>query len=427
LLDLPPRHPQVHVPLLLLTPLIALYGIWSCYMSGFNPRTVAFAVFYYALSGLGITAGYHRCFAHKAYKARPPLFLLLVLMGSAAVEGSVHWWARDHRAHHKYVDTPRDPYAATKGFWFAHLGWMLVRQDKNKIGKADISDLDANWLIRFQHKYYAFFALIMGFIVPTLVCGLGWGDYWGGYFLAGVARLVFVHHSTFFVNSLAHYAGAATYTDQHSARNSLVTALLTLGEGYHNFHHEFPNDYRNAIEWYQYDPTKLFIAFFAALGQAYDLRQFPRNVTEKGALQMRQKALDLERAAAAAAGAPPAPSFERRQRELDIAMKALNWGPSTNSLPEWSPAEFDRRVAAAAAARAAGEVATPVLVVIDGFILDVKPFVASHPGGARLILDEAGKDISELFKGAAYKHSNAAQNMQCMYRIARLQGYWGSK
>jgi stearoyl-CoA desaturase (delta-9 desaturase) len=234
----------------------------------------------------------------------------------------------------------------------------------------------------------------MGFIVPTLVCGLGWGDYWGGYFLAGVARLVFVHHSTFFVNSLAHYAGAATYTDQHSARNSLVTALLTLGEGYHNFHHEFPNDYRNAIEWYQYDPTKLFIAFFAALGQAYDLRQFPRNVTEKGALQMRQKALDLERAAAAAAGAPPAPSFERRQRELDIAMKALNWGPSTNSLPEWSPAEFDRRVAAAAAARAAGEVAAPVLVVIDGFILDVKPFVASHPGGARLILDEAGKDIS---------------------------------
>ena len=111
----------------------------------------------------------------------------------------------------------------------------------------------------WQHKWYFPLALLMAVVVPTLVAGLGWGDYSGGYFYAGVARLVFVHHSTFCVNSLAHYQGTATYSDGHTARNSFITALVTIGEGYHNFHHEFPADYRNGVEWYQYDPTKWFI------------------------------------------------------------------------------------------------------------------------------------------------------------------------
>lgn len=121
------------------------------------------------------------------------------------------------------------------------------------------ADLNADPLIRFQHKWYLPLALFMGFGLPSLICGYFWGDYYGGFFIGGVLRLVGVHHSTFFVNSLAHYAGEATYTDGHTARNSFITALLTLGEGYHNFHHEFPNDYRNGIEWYQFDPTKVFI------------------------------------------------------------------------------------------------------------------------------------------------------------------------
>ena len=113
--------------------------------------------------------------------------------------------------------------------------------------------------IAWQHKWYLPIALLAGFVFPTVVAGALWGDYTGGYFYAAVARLVFVHHSTFCVNSLAHYAGSATYTDGHTARNSIITALVTMGEGYHNFHHEFPNDYRNGIEWYQYDPTQWFI------------------------------------------------------------------------------------------------------------------------------------------------------------------------
>ena len=173
-------------------------------------------------------------------------------MAAGAVEGSCRWWSRGHRAHHRYVDTDRDPYAVVYGFWHAHVGWMLVRQDPEKIGHVDVDDLEADPLVRRDglfNRYYPLFALLMGFVLPTVVCGLGWGDWHGGYFIAGVARLVFVHHSTFFVNSLAHYAGDALFTDGHTARNSFITALLTLGEGYHNFHHEFPSDYRNGVMW----------------------------------------------------------------------------------------------------------------------------------------------------------------------------------
>jgi stearoyl-CoA desaturase (delta-9 desaturase) len=218
--------------------------------------------------------------------------------------------------------------------------------------------------------------------------GLGWGDWYGGYFIAGVARLVFVHHSTFFVNSLAHYAGDATYTDGHTARNSVITALLTVGEGYHNFHHEFPADYRNGVEHWQYDPTKWVIRAMAFLGLTYDLKRFPAEAIVKGQLQMRQKRLD-----------------ERKTR--------LNWGPEPASLPVYTKAQVKEKVAAGAK-----------WLILDGFVVDVATFEADHPGGANLLRIDYGNDISEKFKGAYYKHSNAAHNLVATMRVARVKGYW---
>lgn len=381
------RLNYLHLFILSVPPALAAYGLLT---TSWDWRTFLFAVAYYFFAGIGITGGYHRLFAHKSYSAHWLLRGALVLMGTAAVEGSVKWWARDHRAHHKYVDTEEDPYSAIKGFFYAHVGWMLVKQEQGKIGRVDISDLMADPVIRWQHRNYLWLVLLMGAVVPTVVPGLLWGDYRGGFFLAGMARLVFVHHSTFFVNSLAHYAGSATFTDENTARNSWITALLTVGEGAHNFHHNFANDYRNGVEWYEYDPTKWFIYAMNLLGLAYDLHRFTDNEVAKGKLQMKQKALDGR-------------------------MRELFWGPDPASLPVMSKEQV-------ALAAAAGR----DLLILDGFVLDTSlhGFKKSHPGGEGYINSFRGQDMSSQFKGEVYKHSSAAKNLTATLRVARVQGYW---
>jgi len=336
------------------------------------------------MTGVGITAGYHRLFAHRAYKARQPFKFIIMMLGSGAVEGSVRWWCRDHRAHHRYTDTNKDPYNAGHGFWYSHIGWMLMKQDPTNIGRASIEDLNQDPWIRWQHKYYIYIALFMGVLFPTLIAGLFWGDWAGGYFFAGVLRLCFVHHSTFMVNSLAHYLGTSSYADDHTPRDSIVTAVLTLGEGYHNFHHEFPQDYRNAIRFYQYDPTKWTIRLLSYIGQTYDLKKFPENEVQKGQIQMRQKMLDKMK-------------------------KRVDWGLSPEELPLVTREVFD-------------EVMNEgyKLVVIDNIVHDVTDFIDEHPGGKPILDTHVGKDATRQFNGEVYMHSNGAHNLLSQMRVGRV-------
>jgi stearoyl-CoA desaturase (delta-9 desaturase) len=293
--------------ILTITPAI---GIIGAIYTPLQWKTALFSVFYYYCTGLGITAGYHRLWAHRAYNASVPLQYVLAAFGAGAVEGSIKWWSRGHRAHHRYTDTELDPYNAHKGFFYSHMGWMLLKP-RRRPGVADISDLSKNPVVKFQHKYYVSMLLIMGFGVPTIIPWLLWGDARGGYIYAGVLRLCFVHHvcllflflrhlklidtsspqSTFCVNSLAHWLGESPFDDKHTPRDHMLTALVTVGEGYHNFHHQFPMDYRNAIKWYQYDPTKWFIWSMQKLGFASHLKVFPDNEVRKGQLTMQLKKL----------------------------------------------------------------------------------------------------------------------------------------
>ncbi|KJE96633.1 stearoyl-CoA desaturase, variant [Capsaspora owczarzaki ATCC 30864] len=273
---------------LLITPFIAIWGIINVPL---QTPTLIYTVLLYFASGLGITAGYHRLWSHKAYDAAWPLELFLALSGAAAMEGSGRWWCRNHRAHHKFTDTPKDPYNVRRSLLWAHIGWMLVKQNKNEVGYADITDLDENKILQWQHRNYPLLVLLCGVAVPWLTAGLLWGDWWGGYFYCVILRLVFIHHSTFFVNSLAHYLGNQPYSDMHTAFDSFITAVLSLGEGYHNYHHEFPQDYRNGIKWYHYDPTKWFIVACSYVGLAYNLKFIPKNEIDKAKLQMSQVGL----------------------------------------------------------------------------------------------------------------------------------------
>jgi stearoyl-CoA desaturase (delta-9 desaturase) len=126
------------------------------------------------------------------------------------------------------------------------MGWMLLKQDPKRIGRADATDLYADKLVTFQHRYYVLWALTFGIIFPSAIAGVFWNDWKGGAVYAGILRFFFVQQSTFSINSLAHYMGEQPFDDRNSPRDNVFTALVTLGEGYHNFHHEFPSDYR---EW----------------------------------------------------------------------------------------------------------------------------------------------------------------------------------
>lgn len=372
----------LHAGILIPVPVASIYGL--IYVP-FTTPTAIWCVVYYFCTGLGITAGYHRLFAHRGYSARQPFKWIIMMFGSGAVEGSVRWWCRDHRAHHRYTDTDRDPYSAQNGFWYAHIGWMLIKQDPGKIGRANIDDLNADPWIRWQHKHYVPIAIFMGVIFPTLVAGILWGDWMGGYFHAGLLRLTFVHHSTFMVNSLAHYLGEISFADNHTPRDSMITAFLTLGEGYHNFHHEFPSDYRNAIKWFQYDPTKWLIKGLSYIGQTYNLKMFPENELQKGQLQMKQKLLD--------------------------GMKTrVDWGTTPHDLPLITPHVFSELAADH----------THKLIVIDNIVHDVTAFIDEHPGGKAIIQSYAGKDATLPFRGAVYEHSNGAHNLLSQMRVARV-------
>ena len=248
---------------------------WYGFAYGFSGWAWIFAVVFLALNGIGIGSGYHRLWSHRAFKAHPLLRVFLAIFGGMALQNSVLVWCARHRVHHRDVDNnDKDPYSIGRGFWFAHIGWMLKDYESGIVDFSLVPDLERDPVVAWQHRWYWHLVLISNIGLPML---LGWivGDFWGVFLLAGIARLVVNHHVTFFINSLAHIWGSQPYTDENSARDNWFISLVTYGEGYHNYHHMFQNDYRNGIRWWQFDMNKWFIAGCAALGLASDRKRAP--------------------------------------------------------------------------------------------------------------------------------------------------------
>ncbi|MDF1691901.1 MAG: fatty acid desaturase [Zhongshania sp.] len=272
------------------TLLIALIGVpWYGFSHGFSwSGWLAFFVVLGA-NGMSITAGYHRLWAHNSYKAHPLLKLLFALFGAAATQNSILVWASGHRRHHRHVDDiDHDPYSAKKGLWYSHIGWMLRDYKASSEDFSNAKDLQRDKIVMWQHRNYLALVLTMN-IAPAVILGFITGNMLENILLAGVLRLVVSHHTTFFINSLAHYWGRRPYTDENTARDNDLLALLTYGEGYHNYHHIFQNDYRNGIRWWQYDPTKWLIKSASWLGLAWDLRKVPDFKIQRAVLTMQFK------------------------------------------------------------------------------------------------------------------------------------------
>ena len=257
----------------------AAAGVLYMALGGFHWATLGLAIGMYFLSGMSITGGYHRLFSHRAYSASRPLRWFYALFGAAAFQMSVLDWSSDHRRHHAAADGPDDPYSVTHGFWWAHMNWLLVKRDD--VLRVDlVRDLQQHRSLVLQHRFYLPIGIFMSFVLPALIAWT-WGDLLGGLLVAGALRVTVLLHATWCINSLAHTFGAKPYDRDSTAVDNPIVAVITFGEGYHNFHHKFQYDYRNAIRWWQYDPTKWMIWTASKFGLAHDLRRTPERRLEK--------------------------------------------------------------------------------------------------------------------------------------------------
>ncbi|XP_055447720.1 stearoyl-CoA desaturase 4-like [Psammomys obesus] len=253
----------------------ALYGITllpSC-----KVYTWLLGLFYDIVAGLGITAGAHRLWSHRSYKARLPLRLFLIIANTMAFQNDVYEWARDHRAHHKFTETHADPHDSRRGFFFSHVGWLLVRKHpavKEKGGKLDMSDLKAEKLVMFQRRYYKVAVTLIGLILPTLIPWYFWAETWQhSLCVTTFLRYALFLNATWLVNSAAHLYGCRPYDRTIAARENPLVSMAAFGEGFHNYHHTFPYDYSVSEYRWHINFTTFFIDCMAALGLAYDRKK----------------------------------------------------------------------------------------------------------------------------------------------------------
>ncbi len=242
------------------------------YFYHFSPKGslfIAAAIILY-ISGLAITVGYHRLYSHSTFKTNKYVEAVILFFGSMATQGSALKWSCDHRRHHAFVDTDRDPYSIKKGFMHAHMFWLFRKTEP--LDQKVVADLYRNKLLRFQHKYYALLMVLTNALM-TLFVGYILNDYLGAFVITWGVRLFFLHHFSWFINSIAHTWGSQSFSQEHTAVDNYLISLVTFGEGYHNYHHTFANDYRNGIKWYHFDPSKWVIWTLSKLHLATGLRR----------------------------------------------------------------------------------------------------------------------------------------------------------
>ncbi|EFN76591.1 Acyl-CoA desaturase [Harpegnathos saltator] len=263
--------------LLFLLHTVGFYGILTFdYLQ--NLKTTSWIFCMHVLTVFGVSAGAHRLWSHKSYKAKLPLRILL---------NSVYQWVRNHRLHHKYCDTDADPHNTNRGFFFSHIGWVVMENHPKvlkKSEKLDMSDILSDPVVVISEKYFLPLQFLFSFVLPTIVPVYFWNETWGRAIISQVfIRYMITLNSIWSINSIAHAWGHRPY-DRHikPADNKIVNIILN-GEGFHNYHHVFPWDYRSA-EIARISYITYLIDWFAKLGLAYDLKYPSLELVKKVAM-----------------------------------------------------------------------------------------------------------------------------------------------
>ncbi|CAG2173776.1 unnamed protein product, partial [Oppiella nova] len=236
------------------------------------------------LSYFSIDCGAHRLWSHRSYKAKWQLRVLLAVFQTLTFQMDIYHWARDHRVHHVYSETDGDPHNAKRGFFFAHVGWLLCHRhpDVTRLGKKlDMSDLIDDPIVKYQHKFYYPLLILTWLTIPISVPVYYFHETWLNSFLVNCFRFAITLQTTSLVNSLAHIGpGGRPYDKRINPRETTAVSYLTFGEGYHNYHHAFPGDYSaSEYGWSDnWNPSTAVIDMFARIGWAYDLKATPESV-----------------------------------------------------------------------------------------------------------------------------------------------------
>ena len=252
-----------------------------------------FYLLFYLFSGLGVTAGAHRYWAHKTYKARMPFQIALMLFNCISMQNDIVEWSRDHRVHHKYTETNADPHNALRGFFFAHMGWLLMKKHPDVFIKGknvDISDLKRDPVVMFQHNHYLKLCFVFSVFLPVFIPWFFWGeDPVVAFYILFLFRYVMTLHSTWFVNSAAHLWGERRYDGHINPSDNRFVCVAAIGEGWHNYHHTFPYDYATSEWGPRLNMTTIVIDMMALLGLVYDRKQ----VSQEGIERVRKRLGDL--------------------------------------------------------------------------------------------------------------------------------------
>ena len=255
---------------------IALHFLaFAAYWTGVPATAVWVGIFLYWLRMFGITGGYHRYFSHRSFKTSRGLQLCFAILGTASIQKGPLWWASTHRKHHKYSDTPSDVHSPIqRGFWYSHIGWILS-QEHVETDMRLIKDFarypELVWIGRYH------------FVPPlalALLCYLFCGG-WAGVVVAFGWSTIAVWHCTFLINSATHLWGKRRFKTADHSRNSLILALLTMGEGWHNNHHHYMNSTNQGFYWWEVDFTLYILKALEKVGLVWELKRPPAHVLEK--------------------------------------------------------------------------------------------------------------------------------------------------
>jgi len=271
--------------------LAALNGVFLLTSASLPTLAWSFAV--YMVAALGVTAGAHRLWAHRSYKATFPLRVILAIANATGFQNSIYEWARDHRVHHKYSESDADPHNARRGFFFSHVGWLLVKKHpdvKVKGARIDLSDLKSDPVVMFQKRYFYLLGFLCNVVVPTAVPVYCWSESLSvAFFVSCVLRYVISLHATWLVNSAAHKWGNRPYDEKINPAENMFVCVSVIGEGFHNYHHTFPQDYSTSEYGWHINPTTMFIDVMSWIGLAYDRKK----ISKEAVLKRRSRTGDM--------------------------------------------------------------------------------------------------------------------------------------